>query len=528
MASTVQGKRAGSLDPPTGVDRQLLLIKPSLVERAISLNSCRDARSSAWATHLTIQATGVLTFSLLPPVPPFVNPADMYCDIIITSLLLASAGPLVLAAPTFNPKSAAFPSPSAPTLGFRPFADAHERRAWSRHLAKRQVAVPNVAASPVVASPAVVAPVVAPAAIVNTPVQAVPPTFVIAEPSSVNPAPATPVVAPPAVQNANTPVPAAATTTAAVAPFKTRSVTSSSTSMPDLAASSSADAAPSSSASSSASVSPSSAPKSSALSTSQTSSVASTLSASATSVSDSSNGNIFSPSNHLFMVGILVIIGIVVLSILTVIYLVKRLAHSPRYADSRDYPNGFPRDFLDDKALSKRWSRTSQMGLLSEERAKVPPAKSVEVEDVRGSEPVLGTVGSEFGARRGSAPLPPVKEEQAPPSRWTTFTNAPEPAPLAGRVAPNVPLTRPTPPFTPRPSSAVPLHPAPVPPRTSSAPQTLPPKPASLPRPSTRQGNELVSASTASTTPPVVRDAQTLQKHRWSPRRESALRNEVL
>ncbi|BGP03682.1 Proteophosphoglycan ppg4 [Rhodotorula toruloides ATCC 204091] len=456
----------------------------------------------------------------------------MYRDL-LASLLIASAGSLALAAPTLNPKSATIPSAPLPSalsaLDSIPFADAHERRAWSRHLAKRQVAVPNVVASPVVASPAVVAPVTATAAIVNTPFQAVAPTFVIAEPSSANPAPVAPVAATPAVQSVNTPLPAAASTSAAVVPLKNRPVASSSASVPDTPSDSSPDMASSASPSSSASASSSSAiAKSSASFVSQSlSATSSSQSASATSASDSSNGNIFSPSNHLFMVGILVIIGIIVFSILTVIYLVKRLAHSPRYADSRDYPDGFPRDFLDDKALSKRWSHTSQTGLLWEEGAKVPSSSTgkVEVKEVRGMERAMqGTAGREFGGRRGGAPLPPVKEEQAPTSRWTTFTSAPKPTPLAGRAASASLPVRPAPPFPPRPSSAVPLPHA----RVSSAPPTLPPKPAPFPPPSARQPNKLVRASTTAAPPSVVRDAHTLQKHRWSPKRESALRNEVV
>lgn len=211
------------------------------------------------------------------------------------------------------------------------------------------------------------------------------------------------------------------------------------------------------------------------------------------------------------------------------IYLVKRLAHSPRYADSRDYPDGFPRDFLDDKALSKRWSHTSQTGLLWEEGAKVPSSSAGEVKEVRRTErSTQGTIRREFGARQGGVPLAPVKEEQAPTSRWTTFTNAHEPAPPAGRAAPATPPVRPAPPFPPRPSSAVPLQLAPVPPRVSSAPPILPPKPAPVPPPAARHPNKLVRASTTASPPPVVRDAHTLQKHRWSPKRESALRNEVV
>ncbi|GAA5907241.1 uncharacterized protein JCM6883_006190 [Sporobolomyces salmoneus] len=169
----------------------------------------------------------------------------------------------------------------------------------------------------------------------------------------------------------------------------------------------------------------------------------------------SSGGNIFTPSNKLFAVGVIVIIAIIVLAIFIFIFIIQRILHSSRFIDPLDYPEGLPPQYSS-TVISKRYRSDSN------DPAQLSPISSMESYDSLekgGMEST--TTRNEFASFNGggatvqnrgflnpppSAALPPLPR----PSRTATLSRTPAPAPVtpAGRT----PTIRAVP--TPKPSSS--------------------------------------------------------------------------
>ncbi|GAA6034657.1 hypothetical protein JCM8097_001102 [Rhodosporidiobolus ruineniae] len=335
-----------------------------------------------------------------------------------------------------------------------------ERREWGRRLVRRQVvATPAVAAAAATSATFVAAPVeTTTAAAVTTSSVAVPETTATSEPTT------------------------SATTTEADE-TSTVSVPAASSSA-ESSASEPASTTATSSAVSSASSSTESASTSTTRSASRHASSTSSAEPSASAAADhededdkkkesnKSSGSIFSPSNRLFGLGIVIIIAIIVLTLLASIYIIKRLSHLPRYADERDYPDGFPRTFLDDKALSKRYSHQSQAGLL--DGAAMPAGRWGEGD----AKELPGAVGGEeeFGAALGFLPRAregqrQVEHDVARPARGSSLVG---PGLPRASTAPPAPTSEaPRRPSLPAALKSVPLPP--LPPVSSSASLSAPP-----------------------------------------------------
>ncbi|GAA5830108.1 hypothetical protein JCM11251_006881 [Rhodosporidiobolus azoricus] len=301
-----------------------------------------------------------------------------------------------------------------------------------------------------------------------------------------------------------------------------------------VSSSSSTSASPSSASSASASSSPAS-----SISSSPSLSSASTSSSTSSSVSakptqeNKKSGNIFAPSNRLFGLGVVIIIVIVLLALLLFIYLIKRASHLPRFADHRDYPEGFPRQFLDDKALSKRWSHTSQTGLLAP--GQVGPmagrgeedATEMELENEFATKPILQRREARESPLQAKRPtrvssLPPrsVSTPQAPQTPQPPTAHPPlpptlksTPLPALPAVAPPAPSPAPVPAPTPPPASS-PTRRAPPPPPTKLS-RKPPPALTSLPPNRQRAGAHPIANVNGG------------YKHPHSPPRGSGLRNEL-
>ncbi|GAA5930460.1 uncharacterized protein JCM15063_004810 [Sporobolomyces koalae] len=153
-------------------------------------------------------------------------------------------------------------------------------------------------------------------------------------------------------------------------------------------------------------------------------------------------GNIFSPSNRLFAVGVVVIIAIIILAILIVIFAIKRVSHSSRFMDPLDYPEEYHAT-----AISKHYSRTS---------GPASPNSSIDSYDSLEKEDLVGDMKrSKFGGPRshlGNAPpnlaLPPVPPPSVPSIASTHRVHADSmqksAAPVRSRAAPPAPLNLPT------------------------------------------------------------------------------------
>ncbi|GAA5875143.1 hypothetical protein JCM16303_005023 [Sporobolomyces ruberrimus] len=161
------------------------------------------------------------------------------------------------------------------------------------------------------------------------------------------------------------------------------------------------------------------------------------------------SGNIFSPSNKLFAVGIVVIIAIIVLSIFIFIFTIKRILHSKRFIDPLDYPEGEYHTAV----LSKRYSSTSDDHRILDP-VQLSPNSSMESYDSteKGeikSEMEFATYGSRgtnpISRPPPSSALPPLPLPPAPVARTQPlpFSNlqslTPQPTPRTRTRAPPPP-----------------------------------------------------------------------------------------
>ncbi|GAA6024266.1 hypothetical protein JCM11491_006381 [Sporobolomyces phaffii] len=230
-----------------------------------------------------------------------------------------------------------------------------------------------------------------------------------------------------------------------------------------------------------------------------------------------SSGNIFSPSNKLFAVGIVVIIAIIVLAIFAFIFIVKRVLHSSRFIDPLDYPEGLP---YDSEKISKRYSRSSQVGMLDpvqlSPNSSMESYDSLEKGDLHDELPSRTDFALLASSRRGgpimdsiirhpptsalpALPLPPPPSARAHPQPPQPFTNLEPVSSLSTgtprvrtRAAPPAPLNLPSSSFSaPAFDSAAAKHAAPIarPPRVE---KPLPPASAST-TPSSRARPSYVS-----------------------------------
>ncbi|GAA6060435.1 hypothetical protein JCM10212_000028 [Sporobolomyces blumeae] len=135
-----------------------------------------------------------------------------------------------------------------------------------------------------------------------------------------------------------------------------------------------------------------------------------------------SSSNIFSSSNKLFAVGIIVIIAIIVLSIFLLIFLIKRVMHRPRFIDPLDYPDNYnARDYDPDTLAKRRYSQFGQSGTINP--AQLSPSSSTDSYDSDEKPHNGGFYENVVPAMTRGQPAPPCPPPPPPPSSSKPFSN---------------------------------------------------------------------------------------------------------